>query len=248
MRCLNFGPNSAFDYFFHMLSRSTPRNNVASSRRSNNPSISQKARHCAGVTVVTKPALLGFIDADGKCRPEAIDADPAHDVPAQEGLEHNVFGDRNARFEDRQLAGSAVSIVHAARHGRRRRYKAPQAGKDAGLEIGCVNWRSFDWSDQLHQSRQRTNGRVGRLKIPVWTFAAKPTCFDMNKARIVSLEHGKINAGQSAASISRPSIRMSQSPISSVRRNEALSSVGASATLDLLKLRNANQALCPFGV
>ena len=54
--------------------------------------------------------------------------------------------------------------------------------------------------------------------------------------------------GQSAASMSRPSIRMSQAEISSLSRAAAPASAASSTTLDLLKLRNANQALCPFGV
>jgi hypothetical protein len=40
---------------------------------------------------------------------------------------------------------------------------------------------------------------------------------------------------------------MSQAAINS-DSDAALASFGSSATLDLLKLRNANQALCPFGV
>ena len=56
------------------------------------------------------------------------------------------------------------------------------------------------------------------------------------------------NAGQSAASTSRPSSRMSQAPINSARRESSCGSSGSSATLDLLKLRNANHALCPPGV
>src|SRR5712664_4051687 len=189
---LQLRTKSAFD-FFHVLEpvdAKKQRRIIAQVEQPQHLAEGTPLRRCHRGN--TQPALLRSIDADGKCRPEAIDADPAHDVPAQGRLKHNVFGDRNARFENRQLAGAAVSIVHAAQHGRRRCYKAPQAGKDAGLEIGCVNRRPFDWPDQLHQSRQRPNGRVGRLKIPVWTLTAKPACFDMNKARIVSLERGKV--------------------------------------------------------
>ena len=49
----------AFD-FFHALQPIDAHDSVASSRRSWSPSISQKARHCAGVTVVTpsQPCLV----------------------------------------------------------------------------------------------------------------------------------------------------------------------------------------------
>ena len=43
-----------------------------------------------------EPALLRLVDADRKGRPEPVDADPAHDVAAQERLEHDVFGHRDA--------------------------------------------------------------------------------------------------------------------------------------------------------
>jgi hypothetical protein len=50
-------------------------------------------------------------------------------------------------------------------------------------------------------------------------------------------------AGQFAASTSRPSIRTSQFPINSPKRATAPASSASSTTLDLLKFRNANQAL-----
>ena len=89
-----------------------------------------------------EPAFFGLVDADRECRPEPVDADAAHDVAARERLEHDVFGDRDARFIDAELAGAAVAVMHAADHGRCRGNKSPQPAEDAGLEIRRMRRRA----------------------------------------------------------------------------------------------------------
>ncbi len=139
-----------------------------------------------------KPALPGFVDADRKGRPEPVDADAAHDVAAHERLEHDVFGDGDAGLENAQATGSPAPVLHAADDRGCGGDESPQAGKDAGLEIRRVHRRSFDRSDQLYQSRQRANGRIGRLELSVRALVAEPACLDVNEAGMALLDRGKI--------------------------------------------------------
>src|SRR4029077_4014562 len=129
-----------------------------------------------------KPALSGFVDADRKGRPEPVDADPAHDVAARKRLEHDVFGNGDAGFEDAQAAAAPAPVLHPAQHRRGRGYESPQAGKDAGLEIRRMHRRSLDRPDQLYQPRQRADGRVGRLELRIRPLTAEPARFEVNEA------------------------------------------------------------------
>jgi len=123
VRCFNFGPNC---FRFLPCAGAGRRQETTSHHRAGRTTPASRRRHAIATVSPcnTQPALLRSIDADGKCRPEAIDADPAHDVPRRDAS--NIMYSETAMLdsENRQLAGAAVSIVHAAQARRRRCYKA----------------------------------------------------------------------------------------------------------------------------
>ena len=135
-----------------------------------------------------EPALLGLVDADRECRPEAIDADPPHDVAAHESFEHDVFGDRDAGLEDAERTAAAAPVLHAAQHRGCRRDKTPEAGEDAGLEIRRMHRRALGRPDQFDQPGQRADRRVRRFKLRIRTRAAEPAHVEMNEAGITLLD------------------------------------------------------------
>ena len=135
-----------------------------------------------------EPALFGFVDADRKSRPEAVDADPPHDVAARKRLEHDVFGHRDRGLEDAQAAGAPAPVLHAAQRRRGGGDKTPETGEDAGLEVRRMHRRALCRADQFYESRQRANGRVGRREFCIGPLAAEPARFEMDQTGISLLD------------------------------------------------------------
>ncbi len=131
-----------------------------------------------------EPALFGLVDADRKGRPEAVDADPPHDVAARKRLEHDVFGHGDRGLEDAQAARAPAPVLHAAERRRGGGDETPETGEDAGLEVRRVHRRAICRADQFYQSRQRANGRVSRGEICIRSLAAEPACLEMDQSGI----------------------------------------------------------------
>ena len=141
-----------------------------------------------------EPALLGFVDAGRERRPEPVNPDAPHDVAVHERLEHDVFGHRDAGFEDAQGVRASPPVLHPAQHRGSRRDKAPEAGEDAGLEIRRMHRRPLDRPDQFYQSGQRANGRVRRFEFRIRPLAAEPAGIKMDKAGVALLDRSKIES------------------------------------------------------
>ncbi len=140
-----------------------------------------------------EPAVFGLVDADREGRPEPVDADAAHDVAARERLEHDVFGDRDARLIEAELAGAAIAVVHAAEHAGGGGNKAPQPAENAGLEIRRPDaGRSFRRPDQLDEADEGANGRISRFEAVIGTTGAEPAGLDMDQAGVVLLQRGNV--------------------------------------------------------
>ena len=144
---------------------------------------------------------------------------------------------------------AAAPVLHAAQHRRCRRDKTPEAGEDAGLEIRRMHRRSLGRPDQFYQPGQRADGRVGRFEFRIGPLAAEPARVEMNEAGITLLDRREIE-GRAIRRIDVAAIEQNVAGADQLgqARRCAGDRSGSSATLDLLKLRNANQALCPFGV
>ena len=112
--------------------------------------------------------------------------------PCTNDFEHGVFGDCDARLEDAERTGAAVSVLHPAKHRRCRCDKAPEAGEDPGLKIRRVHRRPLGRTDQFDQARQRANRGVRGLEFRIRPFTAEPADIEMNEAGIFLPERGKI--------------------------------------------------------
>ena len=107
-------------------------------------------------------------------------------------FEHGVFGDGESGLKDTQRTGTACPILHAAQYRGCRRYEPPETCEYAGLKIRCMRRRSFGRADQLDQSRQGANGRVGCFVFGIGTITPEPAGLEMNQAGIGSLDSSKV--------------------------------------------------------